>query len=516
MTLLSPPRRPLWRTVLGRLASPVLYLFDATSRWPMILAMSLCAVVVAFFAIDLIGLSGPQLLLGMAREPTPPSFATAPMAHIDFTCAEQEMMRAEWRVFADGLWSGAPHPWTAKPSSGLFYVRNEGARAQAYQAIDDLVRDGNSPATLNSAADLLRGASGVMLDHDRSIVQFHRGLVLMRQGGKSKDAVSQFQGVQKAIAGSSDKRTQAELIQRAGISVATEEALGVALSDFDPSHGAQELALAAADLGKYSALLRSPGDAHATVFRLQPATLVDLDSAEVYADAIAANLRVLARARCEDPDYAAAIGALKGYMAPFRGNAGVTSQWPQLASDLQLAAAMLGDAGYVKQFPILASDDAAAHAGTAARLAVAAPQADLSAQGDAPVGAGWSQRARWRTYLYLGQARALYDEMRQLPASSQDAQANRKWLSEMLQAAMASKDTAQSDKRRLWTAYGDMAGGTGWLRDAQLRAPFGFVPGVLLLFVIAAAYVGVCYLILRVRWAYSRMFVSDHRRERMR
>ncbi len=490
--------------------------FDRRSPIPLALLLGAASLLVLFAGVGLIGIRPSDILARVGVQPPAPPQQAIALPQVNATCAEQSLMRDKWTWFSKGLRSAAPSPWVASPAEGMFAILSSAtARELAYGAVEELRNDpAHTPAVLAHAAATLREASGVLHGRDRGVVQYHWGLALSWQGA-SVEAAQQFKAVEDKIDAtlkqtdlSPDSRTRLE-----GVRIANEHAWGVALLEVNPALAAQRLEQAEARLSKGSAsraLVAGPEYARSTLFPLRQDSLVNLNAADIYTDAIAAHIRALAAAKCGDSAQIAALASLRADIAPFRGNAGLVADWPALSANLQLAGALLGDDVFVEQFPALSTSDEAAKASNAAQT-VARGDDPTATEGNES-GAVWARIKRWRGYLYSGDAEKLHAELQTLPTDDPDTKALQSWLNEMVEQAR--KTASKDDARQIWRGYGDLTKGTADLEVWRLQSPFGLVIGSILVGLLVVVLAAIWITAFRIRGTYRRLFVSEHFRER--
>ena len=514
---MTRPPKPRRRRVSQWLAVPaklvVVRLFDAPTIWPLAAALALVGLLLAWPALGLVGISGRDILARLGAPPAPAPETTAALPAVAYTCAEQDIMRNNWAVFRDGLRSEAPRPWAVSPAGGKFLIPKEAVRRRANAAVEQL-REGGA---LDEIGRELAAASAHLNDLDRSFIQYHRGLVDLRKGVFG-DAVRQFAGVDKAISGDLGTLSAADSLRVEGVRAANQHAWGVALMPDHPAAGAAmlESALATAQQKDAHGLprLAAPGQARVALFPISREAFVDLNLAEIYTDAIAANLRALAHARCDDKVYQLAVSRLEGDIKPFRDNVGATSEAQALAANLQVAGALLGDTDFVQKFPVLAGDSDAARASQAAHLVVGLDAVAPSDAGGADSKAveRWARLRTWRGDLYQGQSAKLFELLNAPPGDPGEAREDRRWLAELIRKGMAQPNVSRGDHARLARDYGPILGANPW-SDPANRLPL--VLGAIGLLLFVAIYLALVVAVVRVRNAYVRLFVSEHRRERL-
>ena len=444
------------------------------------------------------------------------------------TCAEQQLARASFPLFAQGVVSTAPRPWLSTPSSGVFHFAREDIGDRVAATVSDM-RDGSlSPevaeADLERADRDYKHAWFANDAADRVVIEYHRGVANLGFGD-APNAVAHFNAAGKRLQDALAASHPSDPAKRTAVSIANTQGLGHALLKTDPAKAAATfegaLSLAVAN----SRILAEPEMNKDLLFKFRRNLMVDVDMADLYADAIAAQIQVLAASPCHDiatntdPNYTAARTALSKHVATFRGGVPDPAAYPLLAADLQIAGALVGDASFVRSFPDPPRDaSAASGAMVAARSMVRSAMVGASGvdgtgqpAADDPADDVWAKLSQWRGDFARGNVDTLRSDFAGLPNDDRRDRLSQ-FRSEIIGSAM--KDAPHSAQGALWRSYHDMVAGGQHFAMWALQAPFGLILGGLLDLLILAAVIVLWMSAFRVRWIYQRLYVSAHARNR--
>ena len=211
-------------------------------------------------------------------------------------------------------------------------------------------------------------------------------------------------------------------------------------------------------------MVASPADQLTTkLFALDPRTsVVRLDTADIYADLLAATIAAAARGEPK------ATGELAFLVKDLQGKS--MSGRPRLAANLEIAALLTGNADAVGAFaPDAAADDPGLAQVSGEVRAIASTDQAVPEMHDF-----WGVTRAWRADLAGGDAA---DIRHALSATPKDLAPERAWLGEVLNDAYDDLG-APADRARFIQQYGDLLQGVSILRSLEANMPLARYAGL--------------------------------------
>jgi hypothetical protein len=437
------------------------------------------------------------ILVGFLRLPEAGDGAPLKLALHPVYVAEQAQMRSDAPVFGRGLRANAVRAWARIPSDGsMFGVTRAEIRSPLQRllpAIDDVADGWAADQTPTEAAAQLVSDLKKVDDRqkqhgggaDRVAIEYHMGLAELFNGDQ-QDAEGRMQNVLRLInarlapledaesAGTDQGATgdksadarQTDLVRLYDVAIAADYALGLADLADPGKHGDAMAALndAISLANAHQDVVASPADRLTTkLFTLDPQTsLVKLDTADIYADLLAATIASAAQGDRK------ATGELAFLVKDLQGKS--MSGRPRLAANLEIAALLTGAADAVGSFaPDAASDDPG--------LAQVSSEVHAVASTDQAVPElhnFWNVTHAWRIELANGEAA---DIRRSLAQSSKELGPERAWLGEVLNDAYDDLK-APADRARFIQQYGDLLQGVTIFRSLEANMPLARYAGL--------------------------------------
>jgi hypothetical protein len=469
-----------WRVTFGLLETPLVRLFVRAGAGWASLRMAGVAVALALLSLFFVGF----LRLPAAGDSAPLKLALHPVYQ-----AEQAQMRADAPVFATGLRANAPRAWVHIPETGALALTRGDIRLpleRLLPGIDEVAGQwaaAGAPsgaaaqlvADLKKADDRQRQRDG---SADRVAIEYHVGLAELFNGDR-QDAEKRMQTVVQLIearlapledaqqgVAAPDKAHDADLARLYTAEIAADYALGLAQLG-DPGKHSDATASLNAALSLANAhqdLVAAPSDRLSTkLFTLDPATsVVKLDTADIYADLLAATISAAAQGdQKAGGDLAFLVSDLQGKSMSGR---------PKLAVNLEIAALLAGKTDAIGAFtPDAAADDPAiAQVTGEVHAAASSNEAVLDLHNY------WSVVHSWRADLANGDAADIRKQLAQQP---KELAAERAWLGEVLNAAY---DDLKSpgDRARFIQQYGDLLQGVSIFRSLEANMPLARYVGL--------------------------------------
>ncbi|HEX3918981.1 MAG TPA: hypothetical protein VHW60_16710 [Caulobacteraceae bacterium] len=467
-----------WRVTFGVVETPLVRLFVRagpgwTTAW-----MVGVALVLALVSLFFVGF----LRLPAASDSAPQKLGLRPVY-----LAEQAQMRADAPVFATGLRANAVRAWAHIPETGALALTRGDIRLPLERLLPDIndvagqwAAGGATSraaaqlvAELKKADDRQRQRDG---SADRVAIEYHTGLADLFNGDR-QDAEKRMQTVVQLIEarvgpledaqqGAPTPPRQADLARLYSAEIAADYALGLAqLSDPGKQSDATASLNAALSLaGAHQDLVAAPADRLSTkLFTLDPATsVVKLDTADIYADLLAATIAAAAQGDKQ------ASGELAFLVSDLQGKS--MSGRPKLAVNLEIAALLAGKTDAVGAFtPDASADDPAIPQVTAEVHAAAS-----SNEAVLDLHSYWSVVHSWRTDLANGDAADIRKQLAQQP---KELAPERAWLGEVLNDAY---DDLKSpgERARFIQQYGDLLQGVSIFRSLEANMPLARYVGL--------------------------------------
>jgi hypothetical protein len=432
------------------------------------------------------------ILIGFLRLPATGDAAPLKLALRPVYDAEQAQMRADAPVFGQGLRANAVRAWVKVPDSGMFGVAHADVRLPLQRllpAIDDVADGWATDQSPTEAAAQLVGDLKKVDDRqnqhgggsDRVAIEYHMGLAELFNGDR-QDAEGRMQNVLRLInlrlavledaqgpvadQGAAGDTRQNDLVRLYDVEIAADYVLGLA-ELADPGKHADAAAVLSDALSLANAhqdIIASPADRLSTkLFTLDPDTsLVKLDTADIYADLLAATIAAAAQG---DPK---ATGELAFLVKDLQGKS--MSGRPRLAANLEIAALLTGADDAVGAFaPDAAADDPQLAQVTSEVHAVASTD-----QAVPELHNFWSVTRAWRTDLAAGDAA---DIRHALAQSSKDLAPERAWLGEVLNDAY-DQLKGPAERARFIQQYGDLLQGVSIFRSLEANMPLARYAGL--------------------------------------
>jgi hypothetical protein len=467
-----------WRLSFGVVETPLVRLFvRAGPGWA---ALRIVGVAVALALVSL-------FFVGFLRLPAASDSAPLKLSLHPVYLAEQAQMRADAPVFATGMRANAVRAWVHIPETGALALTRGDIRLPLERLLPDINDVAGQwaagGATSDAAAQLvseLKKADDRQRQRDgsadRVAIEYHTGLAELFNGDR-QDAEKRMQTVVQLIEarlppledaqqGAATPARQADLARLYSAEIAADYALGLAQLG-DPGKQADATASLNAALSLASAhqdLVAAPADRLSTkLFTLDPATsVVKLDTADIYADLLAATISAAGRGD------KAAGGELAFLVSDLQGKS--MSGRPKLAVNLEIAALLAGKTDAVGAFtPDASADDPAiAQVTNEVHAAASSNEAVLDLHNY------WSVIHTWRTDLANGDAADIRKQLAQQP---KELAPERAWLGEVLNDAYDDLKSP-ADRARFIQQYGDLLQGLSIVRSLEANMPLARYVGM--------------------------------------